>query len=140
MRSGKTPTGRSRLSAREEGRREVSLATGPRGEGSASRLGQAMRGIKKGEERPVGLGYVEERERGKRKREWARPKGKKRKKKKCIQMHLNLNLKFKFKWKTNNKTMQWHEMHKTYISLYFFLGSSKLLLFHGKCSEIKIIE
>jgi hypothetical protein len=33
-----------------------------------------------------------------------------------------------------------HELHKTYISLYLFLWLSKLLLIHGKCSKIKIIE
>jgi hypothetical protein len=139
-RSGKTPTGGSRLSSREEGRREV--RAGWLGRGRRKQLGQLGRaGGREGkEERPTGLGpRGRKRERGKRKREWAGPKGKKREKN-CIQMHLILNLKFKFKWKTNNKTMQWHEMHKTYISLYFFLGSSKLLLIHSKCSKIKIIE
>jgi hypothetical protein len=54
----------------------------------------------------LGLGRVEEIERGKRKRkrEWAGPKEIKGKKKNCIQMHLNL--KFKSKSKKNNKTMQ----------------------------------
>jgi hypothetical protein len=37
-----------------------------------------------------------------------------------------------------NNAMQ-HEMHKIYISLYFFLWLSNLLLIHGKCSKIKIV-
>jgi hypothetical protein len=118
-------------------------ARGLAGPGEAQATGPVGPCGRKGgkEERPTGLGpRGRKRERGKRKRECVGPKGKKREKKNCIQMHLNLNLKFKFKWKTNNKTMQWHEMHKTYISLYFFLGSIKLLLIHGKCSKIKIIE
>jgi hypothetical protein len=87
-RLGKTPTGGSRLSAREEGRREGSWAAGPRGDGSASRLGRAVRGKKKGEERLARLGRVEEKERGEREREnGPGPKGKRGRKRiafKCI--------------------------------------------------------
>jgi hypothetical protein len=80
---------------------------------------------------------MKKRERKTRKREWAGPKEKRWEKKNCIQMHLNLNLKFKFKWKTNNKTMQCSMKCTKPI---FTLWLSKLLLIHGKCSKIKIIE
>jgi hypothetical protein len=89
---------------------------GKREQAGPGRAGEKERRRKTGWVGPRGR----KRERGKRKREWVEPKGKKREKKNCIQIHLNLNLKFKFKWKTNDKTMQWHKMRKTYISLYFF--------------------
>jgi hypothetical protein len=66
-RSGTTPTGRPRLSAREKGRREKGRAGGVTGPGEkAIRLGQLGRVGRKGgkEERPARLGP-----RGRKKRE-----------------------------------------------------------------------
>jgi hypothetical protein len=111
--------------------------------GSAGRKGAAagwaVREEGRGGKGQVGLGRVGVKRRKKMGR--ARKEERESEKKKFIQMHLNFNLKFKFIWKTSNKIIAMrHEMHKTYIFLYFFLGSSKLLLIHGKCSKIKKIE